>query len=76
MKFKTNATSPDSYLAVRNKIQEAFPNANLEFQLEVTDRVMHVNGIPENTAHATQIENAIKEAGFTGSWLTREEENR
>ena len=76
MKFKTNAVSTDSVLAITKAIKEKFPNASLEFNLQSDDKVMHVHGVPEDEEHAARIESAIRESGFDGAWLTRGIENK
>lgn len=63
-------------LAITRKIHSKFPDAELKFDLENSDKVLHVHGLPEDSVHAAQIESAIKEAGFEGSWLTRGLENK
>lgn len=76
MKFKTNIPAPDSLAAVKEKILRKFPDAQLKFELENTDGVLHIHGVPADSHHAAQIESAIKEAGFDGSWLTEGLENK
>ena len=76
MKFKTNATCAHCASDIKKAVKSKFPDAELELDLESVDKVLHVHGVPENSVHASQIESAIKEAGFTGSWLTRGEENK
>lgn len=76
MQFKTNAKCTDCVAAISNEVHKKFPNAELKFDLESDDKVMHVHGIPVDSEHAAQIESAIKEAGFEGSWLTRGLENK
>lgn len=76
MDFKTNAKCQDCVQAIIDKVHSKFPDAELKLDLENDDKVLHVHGIPEDSEHATKIENAIKEAGFEGSWLTRGLENK
>ena len=76
MDFKTNAKCNDCVASIQKAIHRKFPDAELQFDLENADKVLHVHGIPEDSEHASQIESAIKEAGFSGSWLTRGEENK
>lgn len=75
MLFKTNAQCQNCVAAISKEVQRKFPDAKLKFDLENTDKVMEVHGIPEDSLHAAQIESAIKEAGFDGSWLTQGEVN-
>lgn len=74
MQIKTNLKAEDSLLAIQNKLRERFPDKELNFELDSTDKVLHVHGLPEDSVHAAQVENAIKETGFDASWLTRGEE--
>lgn len=76
MQFKTNITCKNCAAAVSNAVKQKFPNAELEFELESADKVLHVHGVPEDSVHAARVESAIKEAGFEGSWLTRGLENK
>lgn len=76
MRFKTNAIAQDSAEAIKKTVQKRFPNATLELETESTDKVLHIHGIPEDREHASEVERAIKEAGFEGSWLTRGLENK
>ena len=76
MDFKTNAKCPDCVAAIKREVHRKFPDAKLELELENADKVLHVHGVPENSENAAQIESAIKEAGFQGSWLTRGLENK
>lgn len=76
MIFKTNAKCQDCVAAIEKEVNRKFPDAKLKLDLESTDKVLHVHGVPEDSEHAAQIESAIKEAGFEGSWLTRGEENK
>lgn len=76
MQFKTNISCKSCATAVINAVKQKFPNAEFQLDLESADKVLHVHGIPENSEHASQVESAIKEAGFEGSWLTRGLENK
>ena len=73
MLFKTNARCNDCEAAISKAVRQKFPNAELKFELENSDKVLHVHGLPEDSEHAAQVESAIKEAGFDGAWLTRGE---
>ena len=76
MDIKTNAKCQDCVAAIKQAVLRKFPNADLRLELETTDKVLHIHGLPEDSEHAAQVESAIKEAGFQGSWLTRGEENK
>lgn len=71
MKFKTNAKCEDCMAAIQKAVRNKFPDADLKFELENTDKVLHVHGVPEDSSHVAQIESAIKEAGFEGSWVSQ-----
>lgn len=76
MDIKTNAKCQDCVASIKQAVREKFPDADLKMELETTNKVLHIHGIPEDSEHASQVESAIKEAGFEGSWLTRGEENK
>lgn len=76
MQFKTNATCSNCVAAIQKELQRKFPDAQLKLELESTDKVLNIHGLPEDSDHAAQVESAIKEAGFEGSWLTRGLENK
>ena len=76
MDFKTNAKCSNCVAAIKQEVQRKFPDAEISLELETSDKVLHVHGIPEDSQHASQVESAIKEAGFEGSWLTRGVENK
>lgn len=69
MQFKTNAKCAGCTLAITKKVQELFPDAKLNLDLESADKVLHVHGVLEDSEHAMKIVNAIEEAGFKGAWL-------
>ena len=73
MKFKTNAKCEDCMADIMKAVKRKFPDAELKFELENTDKVLHVHGVPEDSTHAAQIESSIKEAGFDGAWVSGEE---
>ena len=75
MQFKTNAKCQDCMAAIMKEVNRKFPDAELKFETENTDKVLHIHGIPEDSEHAAQIESAIKEARFQGSWLTQGDVN-
>ena len=76
MDFKTDAQCKNCVAAIKRAVNSKFPDAELNLELESADKVLHVHGIPEDAEHAAQVESAIREAGFTGSWLTRGLENK
>lgn len=76
MEFKTNAKCQDCVSAIEKAVKHKFPDADLKMELESTDKVLKIHGIPEDSEHAAQVESAIKEAGFQGAWLTRGLENK
>ena len=76
MDIKTNAKCQDCVAAIKQAVKRKFPDADLKLELETTDKVLHIHGLPEDFEHAAQVESAIKEAGFEGSWLTRGLENK
>lgn len=76
MDFKTNAKCSDCVAAIKKEVLRKFPDAKIEADLKNTDKILSVHGVPEDSQHAAQIESAIEEAGFQGSWLTRGEENK
>ena len=76
MDFKTNAKCSGCVAAITGALKDKFPNGKFEIDLESDDKVLHVHGVPEDSEHIAQIENAIAEAGFKGAWLTRGLENK
>ena len=65
MKFSTNAKCGGCKAAIINGLQEKFPDARWSLDLESADKVLEVDGLPENAETAA----AIAETGFKGSWL-------
>ena len=76
MDIKTNAKCNDCVASIKQAVKRKFPGADWKMELDTTDKVLHIHGIPEDSEHASQVESAIKEAGFEGTWLTRGEENK
>lgn len=70
MQIKTNAKCNDCVAAIKQAVRRKFPDADLKMELRTTDKVLHIHGIPEDSEHAAQVESAIKEAGFEGSWVS------
>lgn len=75
MDFKTNAKCSGCVDEITKAVKRKFPNAELKLEMENSDKILHVHGIPADSKHAAQVESAIKEAGFKGTWLTRGLEN-
>ncbi|MCH5231351.1 MAG: hypothetical protein J1F43_06100 [Muribaculaceae bacterium] len=75
MKLQTNAKCQDCVAAIKTAVKRKFPDADLRMELETTDKVLHIHGLPEDSTHAAQVESAIREAGFQGSWITDGDEN-
>lgn len=71
MDFKTNAKCGGCSSKIIAGVKNRFPDAELELDLNSADKVLHVHGIPEDAEHAAQIEAAIAETGFKGSWVNR-----
>lgn len=76
MLFKIKGQCTDCEAAIIPAIKNKFPNAQLKMELENQDKILHIHGLPEDSEHAAKIENAIKEVGFEGAWLTRGLENK
>lgn len=72
MKFKTNARCQGCATTILGVVRSKFPNAEWSMNLDDADKVLEVHGLPEDSEHAQQVENAIKETGFQGSWLRPE----
>ena len=69
MKFSTNAKCGGCKAAIINGLQEKFPDARWSLDLESADKVLEVDGLPENAETAARVEAAIAETGFKGIWL-------
>lgn len=69
MKFKTNAKCGGCKTKILDAMNQKFPNAQWNLDLETADKVLEVHGIPEDSEHAAQVESAIAETGFKGSWI-------
>lgn len=76
MEFKTNAKCQNCEMSIQKAVRSKFPDADLHFEEENADKVLHIHGIPEDSKHASEVESAIREAGFEGSWLIRGIENK
>lgn len=73
MRFKTNAKCSDCMADIITAVRRKFPDAELKFELENSDKVLQLHGIPEDSKHAAQVESAIKEAGYQGAWISQED---
>lgn len=69
MKFKTNAKCGGCKAAILKGVQNRFPDAEWNLDLESADKVLEVHGIPEDAVTAAEVERAIAETGFKGSWI-------
>lgn len=72
MKFKTNARCAGCKNAILNAVQEKFPNAQWDMDIDNVDKILEVHGLPENAETAAEVEKTLAETGFTGSWLRAE----
>lgn len=71
MQFKTNAKCEHCSQTILDKMRSKFPDAQWSLDLETADKVLEGHGIPEDAEHAAQVEAAIAETGFRGSWIRR-----
>lgn len=69
MKFKTNARCAGCKTRILQAMNNKFPNAQWDMDLEDADKVLEVHGIPENAEAAAQVVKTLEETGFKGSWL-------
>lgn len=69
MKFKTNAKCAGCSQAIIGALNQQFPNAQWNLDLDTADKVLEVHGIPEDAEKAAQIIKTIEETGFKGSWI-------
>lgn len=69
MKFKTNAKCDGCKTKILAKMNETFPDAQWSLDLDSTDKVLEVHGLPEDEPTARKIETTLAETGFKGSWL-------
>lgn len=69
MKFKTNAKCAHCEATILENMRSRFPNGQWSMDLDSVDKVLEVHGIPEDAEHASQIEAAVAETGFKGSWI-------
>ncbi len=71
MQFKTNAKCGHCSQTILDKMRSTFPDAQWSLNLETADKVLECHGLPEDAEHAAQVEAAIAETGFRGSWIQR-----
>lgn len=69
MKFKTNARCEGCKSTIMNAVQNKFPNMQWSMDLDNVDKVLECHGVPDDAEKARQIEIAIAETGFKGSWI-------
>lgn len=69
MIFKTNAECEHCKTTLLNHLQSKFPNENWSLNLENSDKVLEMHGVPDDEARAREVENAIAETGFKGTWM-------
>lgn len=69
MKFKTNARCGGCKARILEAMNNKFPNAQWDMDLEDADKVLEVHGIPENAESAAEVVKTLEETGFKGSWL-------
>ena len=69
MKFKTNARCQGCKATIMNHIENRFPNMKWTMDLDSVDKILECHGVPDDSAQAAEIEKAIAETGFKGSWL-------
>ncbi len=69
MKFKTNARCSGCKARILEAMNDKFPNAQWDMDLEDADKVLEVHGVPENAETAAEVVKTLEETGFKGSWL-------
>lgn len=69
MKFKTNAKCGGCSAKILKGLQEKFPNQEWSLDLDSADKVLEMHGVPDDADKAAEVEKAIAETGFKGSWL-------
>lgn len=70
MKFKTNAKCSGCSEKILNKVRSQFPNQEWSLDLDSADKILEMHGIPDDPEKAAEVEKAIVETGFKGSWIT------
>lgn len=69
MKFKTNAKCGGCSTKILSGVRSKFHDMEWSMDLENADKVLECHGVPDDSEKARQIEAAIAETGFQGSWL-------
>lgn len=69
MKFKTNAKCGGCSATILNAVRSRFPNQEWSLNLETTDKVLEMHGVPDDAEKAAQVEKTIAETGFKGAWI-------
>lgn len=69
MKFKTNARCSGCKARILEAMNDKFPNAQWDMDLEDADKILEVHGVPENAETAAEVVKTLEETGFKGSWL-------
>lgn len=75
MKFKTNAKCTGCSARILDAVRAKFPDQEWSLDLDSADKVLENHGVPEDAAQAAQVEKALEETGFKGSWIQRGIEN-
>lgn len=71
MQFATNARCQGCSATIISHLQQQFPNARFDLDLDSADKVLHVHGIPEDAETAAKVISAIEATGFKGSWISQ-----
>ncbi|MDE6716554.1 MAG: heavy metal transport/detoxification protein [Muribaculaceae bacterium] len=69
MRFKTNAKCEGCKTTILNHLQSRFPNENWTLDLENSDKVLEMHGVPDDETQAREVEAAVAETGFKGTWM-------
>lgn len=69
MKFKTNARCEGCVKKIIDNVKDIYPDAKWTLDLESADKVLEVHGIPDDPEMAREVEDAIQETGFKGSFI-------
>lgn len=72
MRFKTNAKCAGCSETILREMNSRFPDAQWSMDLDDADKVLQCHGLPEDEPHARQVEAALAEIGFKGSWIQPE----
>lgn len=69
MKFKTNARCEGCKARILEAMNNKFPNARWNMDLENADKILEAHGMPEDPDAAAQVVKVLEETGFKGTWL-------